>query len=55
MVRWFLNGGVIYLQNLSIEYLKKHNFLKIAEANSFFADEKLIIQFSCQHFFADVK
>ena len=47
--------GVIYLQNLLIEYLEKYNFLKIADANSIFADVKSIIQLSRRHFFADVK
>ena len=40
--------GVIYLQNLLIEYLEKYNFLKIA-------DVKSSIQLSRRHFFADVK
>ena len=46
---------VICLQHLLIEYLEKHNFLKIAYVNSIFADVKSIIQLSHQHFFADVK
>ena len=46
---------VICLKHLLIEYLEKDNFLKIAEANSLFADMKLIIKFLCQHFFANVK
>ena len=46
---------VIYLQQLLIEYLEKYNFLKIAEANSIFADMKLIIELLRQHLFADVK
>ena len=33
----------------------KNNFLKIADANSIFADVKSIIQLSRRHFFADVK
>ena len=47
--------GVIYLQNLEIEYLEKYKFLKIADANSIFVDVKLIIQLSRRHFFADMK
>ena len=46
---------VIYLQQLLIEYLEKYNFLKIAEANSIFADMKLIIELLRQRLFADVK
>ena len=46
---------VICLQHLLIEYLEKYNFLKIADANSIFADVKSIIQLSRRHFFADVK
>ena len=46
---------VICLQQLLIEYLEKHNFLKIADVNSIFADVKSIIQLSRRHFFADVK
>ena len=46
---------VICLHHLLIEYLDKYNFLKIADANSIFADVKSIIQLSRQHFFADVK
>ena len=46
---------VIYLQQLLIEYLEKYNFLKIAEANSIFADMKLIIELLRQHLFADIK
>ena len=46
---------VIYLQQLLIEYLEKYNFLKIAEANSIFADMKLIIELLRRHLFADVK
>ena len=55
MVRKFLNGEVIYLQHLLIEYLEKYNFLKTADANSIFADVKLIIQLFCLYFFANVK
>ena len=33
---------VICLQQLLIEYLEKYNFFKIADANSVFADVKLI-------------
>ena len=46
---------VICLQHLLIKYLEKDNFLKIADANSIFADVKLIIKLSRWHFFADVK
>ena len=46
---------VICLQHLLIEYLEKYNFLKIADANSIFADVKSIMQLSRRHFFADVK
>ena len=46
---------VICLQQLLIEYLEKYNFLKIAEANSIFADMKLIIELLRRHLFADVK
>ena len=46
---------VIYLQNHLIEYLEKYNFFKIVDANSIFADVKLIIQLLRQHFFPDVK
>ena len=46
---------VICLQHLLIEYLEKDNFLKIADANFIFANVKLIIRLSHQHFFADVK
>ena len=46
---------VIYLQHLLIEYLEKHNFLKIVYANFIFADVKSIIQLLQQHFFADMK
>ena len=46
---------VICLQNLLIEYLEKYNFLKIADANSIFADVKWVIKLLRQHFFADVK
>ena len=46
---------VIYLQNLLIEYLKKHNFWKIPDKNSIFADLKFIMQLSRWHLFADVK
>ena len=42
MVKFWMR--VIYLQNLWIEYLEKYNFLKIADANSIFADVKSIIQ-----------
>ena len=46
---------VIYLQHRLIEYLEKYNFLKIADANSIFADMKSIMQLLRQHVFADVK
>ena len=46
---------VICLQQLLIEYLEKYNFLKIADANSIFADVKSMIPLSRRHFFADVK
>ena len=46
---------VICLQHVFVEDLKKCNFLKIANANSVFADVKSIIKFSRQHFFADMK
>ena len=36
----------ICLQHFLIEYLEKHNFLKIAHANSIFADVKSITQLS---------
>ena len=32
---------VIFLQHLLIEYLEKYNFLKIADANSIFANKKM--------------
>ena len=47
--------AVICLQDLLIESLEKYNFLKIADANSIFADVKPIMQLSRRHFFADVK
>ena len=50
----FLKGGNLFTTPFN-EYLEKHNFLKITEANSIFADVKLIIQLSRQHFFADMK
>ena len=43
------------LQHLLIGCLEKYNFLKIADANSIFANVKLIMQLSRQHFFADMK
>ena len=46
---------VIYLQQLLIECLEKYNFLKIAQANSIFADVQSVIELSRQHFFTDVK
>ena len=46
---------VICLQHPLIEYLEKYNFLKIADANSIFADVKSIIQLLHQHIFADKK
>ena len=46
---------VICLQHVLIEYLEKYNFLKIADANSIFADVKSIMQLSRRHFFADMK
>ena len=46
---------VICLQHLLIEYFKKDNYLKFADANFIFADVKLIMKLSRQHFFADVK
>ena len=46
---------VIYSQHLLIEYLEKYNFLKIADANSIFADVKSIIQLLHRHIFADKK
>ena len=46
---------VIYLQHRLIEYLEKYNFLKIADADSIFADVKSIMQLLRRHFFADVK
>ena len=55
MVRKFLNGEVIYLQHLLIEYLEKYNFLKTADVNSIFADVKPIIQLLCLYFFANMK
>ena len=60
-LRTYLHGQtsfwmeVICLQHLLIEYLEQYNFLKIADANSIFADVKSITQLSHQHFFADVK
>ena len=59
-LKTFLHGQtnfgieVICLQHLLIESLEKYNFLKIADANSIFADVKSIIQLSRRHFFADV-
>ena len=35
---------MIFLQDLLTEYLEKYNFLKIADANSIFADLKSIMQ-----------
>ena len=61
LLRTYLYGQIsfwmeiICLQHLLIEYLEKYNFLKIANANSIFADVKSIIQLSRQHFSADVK
>ena len=46
---------LIYLQRCLIEYLEKNFFLKIAEANSIFADAKSIMQLSRRHLFANVK
>ena len=46
---------VIYLQYLLIEHLEKCNFLKIADANSIFANVKSIMQLSRQLFFVGVK
>ena len=46
---------VICLQHLLIEYFKKDNFLKFVNANFIFANVKLIIKLSHQHFFADMK
>ena len=60
-VRTYMYGStnfsmeVICLQHLLIEYLEKDNFLKVADANSIFADVKLIIKLSRRHFFPDVK
>ena len=45
---------VICLQHLLIEYLKRYNFFKTANANSIFANMKSIIKLSCQHFLADM-
>ena len=42
---------IICFQHLLIECLDKYNFLKIPDANSIFANMKLIIQLSRQHFF----
>ena len=47
--------GLMCLQHLLIDYLEKYNFLKIADANSIFADVKSIVQLSHQHFFVDMK
>ena len=46
---------VICLQHLLIEYFEKYNFLKIADANSIFANVKSITSLSRRHFFANVK
>ena len=46
---------LIYLQRCLIEYLEKKFFLKIAEANSIFADAKSTMQLLCRHLFANVK
>ena len=46
---------VICLQHLLIEYMEKDNFWKIADANSLFADVKLIIKLSRRQFFANVE
>ena len=46
---------LICLQHLLIEYLEKHNVLKIAGVNSIFAYVKSGIELSRWHFFADVK
>ena len=46
---------VIYLQHRLIEYLEKYNILKIADANSIFADVKSMMQLSRRHFFVNVK
>ena len=42
---------IICFQHLLIECLDKYNFLKIPDANSIFANMKLIIKLSRQHFF----
>ena len=47
--------GITYLQQLLIESLEKYKFLKIAEANSTFADVQSIIELLRRHFFTDVK
>ena len=46
---------VMCLQQFLIEYLKKYNFLKIANVSSIFANVKSIVQLLHQHFFADMK
>ena len=43
------------LEHLLIECLEKYNFLKIADANSIFANMKSIIQLLRWHIFADMK
>ena len=46
---------VIYLQHRLIEYLEKYYFLKIANANSIFADVRSMMQLLRQHFSVGVK
>ena len=46
---------VTCLQHFLIEYLEKCSFLKIADANSIFADVKSIIQLLRWDLFADLK
>ena len=54
MVIQVFDGDNLFTTYL-IEYLENYIFLKIADANSIFADVKSIIQLSRRHFFADVK
>ena len=49
-----MNGGNLFRATFNYIF-KKCNFLKIADANSIFADAKSIMQLPRQHFFADVK
>ena len=51
----FLNGVNLFTTPFIYIYVKKYNFLKIANASCIFSDVKSIIQLPRRHFFADVK